>query len=88
MSDQLQDARELTVNVARSLAEQAKQIGLHSLHATALIKIEEELSRVLDANRLLINACRAVDADVELAGKASEVSIEMVRAAIAQVGAA
>lgn len=32
----------------------------------------------------LLNACKAVDADIELTGKVSAASIDMVRAAIAQ----
>lgn len=36
----------------------------------------------------LLNACKAVDADIELTGHVSQKTVEMVRAAIIRVGAA
>lgn len=43
---------------------------------------------ITDAFYDLLNACKAVDADVELTGKVSAASVDMVRTAITNAGAA
>lgn len=80
-----EDINAQTVAAARAVAEQARNIGLRGQYPAALKVLDVALGQEQEANRLLLNACRAIDADIELTGAASEASISMLRTALKSV---